>query len=223
MDIRIKTDRNPREMMRDAKKWMIGAALLIAATAFQQCAGPSEKSAEEAPKKNVQYVSGADEVTYRKLGKEIVDTIGSTLKKNLVSAMQDGGPVNAVKFCNAEALPLTALYNDKYNTEVRRVSDRNRNPKNVPDKTELAVIQDYRNTMEDGEKATPRVAIDAEGRKHFYAPIFTGGVCLTCHGNEKNMQPKIVQTIDSLYPNDNAKNFTVDELRGIWSVTFKNS
>ena len=51
---------------------------------MQSCA---EKK-PEAVKMNVQYVSGADEVTYLKLGKEITDTVGKTLKSNLVKAMQ---------------------------------------------------------------------------------------------------------------------------------------
>lgn len=173
-------------------------------------------------KKNIQYVSGVDEVTYLKLGKEITDSVGMHLKDNLVKAMQEGGPVNAVRFCNTQALPITGSYSLKYNTEVKRVSDRNRNADNKPNELEQAVMDDYREMMASGKPLSPKVAIDGDGRKNFYAPIITGGVCLTCHGDEKNMQPELVAVIDSLYPNDAAKGFKVDELRGIWSVKFKN-
>jgi hypothetical protein len=173
-------------------------------------------------KKNVQYVSGADEVTYIKLGKEITDSVGIQLKNNLMKAMQEGGPVEAVRFCNTKALSLTDSYSLKYNTEVKRVSDRNRNVANAPTEQEQLVIDDYRQLIKDGKPLSPKVAIDGDGRKNFYAPIVTGGMCLTCHGDEKNMQPELVQAIDSLYPNDAAKGFKVDELRGIWSVKFKN-
>ncbi|MFT6211570.1 MAG: hypothetical protein ACJATE_002209, partial [Bacteroidia bacterium] len=67
---------------------------------LQSCA---DKKPEKVVK-NVQYVSGADVVTYLRLGKEITDTVGATLKGNLVTAMQDGGPVNAMQFCNMEAM-----------------------------------------------------------------------------------------------------------------------
>jgi hypothetical protein len=77
--------------------------------------------------------------------------------------------------------------------------------------------------LENGEPLLPKVAIDLDGKKNFYAPIFTGGVCLTCHGNPKNMQPELISVIDSLYPVDKAKGYAVDELRGIWSIKFKNS
>ncbi|HAP70762.1 MAG TPA: hypothetical protein DCR04_13760 [Flavobacteriales bacterium] len=128
-----------------------------------------------------------------------------------------------MQFCNLEAMALTDVYSARYNTDVKRVSDRNRNSKNAASEKELAVLDDFRRTLESGEPLSPKVVIDTEGKKNYYAPIFTGGVCLTCHGNPKNMQPELVSAIDSLYPNDKAKGYAVDELRGVWSVKFKNS
>ena len=202
-------------------KYLIVLAVLGTAFWLQSCADKTPESTVVT--KNIQYVSGPDELTYIRMGKEISDTIGNTLKQNLQNAMKEGGPVNAVQFCNMEAMALTNAYSAKYNTEVKRVSDRNRNPKNAANENELAVLQDFKNTLENGQPLSPKVAIDAEGRKNFYAPIFTGGACLTCHGSEANMQPELVMAIDSLYPNDKAKGYAVEELRGIWSIKFKNS
>ncbi|MCB0755799.1 MAG: DUF3365 domain-containing protein [Flavobacteriales bacterium] len=181
---------------------------------------------EEKPKQvkhNVQYVSGPDEVTHIKLGNEIRDTVQAMLKSNLVQAMQNGGPVHAVQFCNTRAMELTNSYSEKYFTEVKRVSDKNRNPSNAPSEKEAEVIADFKNMLANGQPLSPKIAIDADGKKNYYAPIFTGGVCLTCHGNEKNMQPELVAALDSLYPTDKARGYGVDELRGIWSIKFKNS
>ena len=197
----------------------IATVLIIAVFLMQSCV-------EKKPtvvNKNVQYVSGADEVTYLKLGKEITDTVGKTLKSNLVQAMENGGPVNALTFCNSQAMELTAIYSDKYNTEVKRVSDKNRNAANAASEVELSVLADFNLALSKGEPASPKVAIDLEGRKNYYAPIFTGGVCLSCHGHEKNLQPEVVSIIDSLYPLDKAKGYTANEIRGIWSIKFKNS
>lgn len=199
-------------------------AIATSAALLQSC-GNSDSDQKETRqvKKNVQYVSGADAITYMKIGNEVTDSVQAKLKANLVAAMQEGGPTNAVEFCNAKAMPLTASYSKKFNTEVSRVSDKNRNPKNAPNEKELAVIKDFKQQIEDGKPVSPKVAIDEDGKKHFYAPIFTGGVCLTCHGDPKNMQPELVNVLDSLYPNDKARGYAVDELRGIWSVKFKNS
>ena len=184
------------------------------------------QSCQEKPinvERNVQYVSGADEVTYIKLGKEITDTVGKTLKGNLIRAMKKQGPQGAVRFCNIEAIPLSVTYSEKYDTELRRVSDRVRNSENAPNEVESAVISDYRQLLKKGEPLSAKVAIDELGRKHYYAPIMTGGACLTCHGSVASMQPELVTLIDSLYPNDRAKGFNVGDLRGIWSIRFRNS
>lgn len=203
------------------KRFLITVFVLsLAVAGLQSC---SEKKPATQVKKNVQYVSGPDEVTYLKIGEEITDSVQGALKANLMKAMQEGGPVNAVKFCNAKAMGLTDMYSEKYNTEVKRVSNKNRNPNNAPNKQEMSVIKDYVQALMEGTPALPKVAIDEEGKKHYYAPIFTGGVCLTCHGNPKNLQPELVTVLDSLYPNDKAKGYAVDELRGIWSIKFKNS
>ncbi len=201
------------------KTFVIALSLIAGLLVVQGCAEKKPKPV----KKNVQYVSGADEVTYIKLGNEIVDTVQNTLKKHLMAAMKSGGPAQAVSFCNAKAMKLTERYSDKYFTDVKRVSDRNRNPLNEPNEKELMVIEDFKKTLEAGDPISPKIAIDADGKKHYYAPIFTGGACLACHGNPKNMQPELISALDSLYPADKAIDYKVDEIRGIWSVKFKNS
>jgi len=180
-----------------------------------------EKKQQVSP--NVQYLSGPDAVNYLRLGKEIADSVQARLKTNLTRAMQEGGPVHAVKFCNNRALQLTDSFSKQYLVEVKRTSDRYRNPRNAPDSLEKAVIDDLKKMAETGEPLSPKVSLDEEGRKHFFAPIFTGGLCLTCHGDPKNMQPELVYVLDSLYPNDKARGYAIDELRGIWSITFKSS
>lgn len=201
----------------------LSITLSVFATIFALATGCSEKKTTAPVAKNVQYVSGPDEVTYLRIGEEITDSVQNRLKANLMKAMQEGGPVHAVEFCNTQALAITASFSEQYSTEVKRVSDKNRNPKNAPNQQEMAVIKDYVQALMEGTPALPKVAIDEEGKKHYYAPIFTGGLCLTCHGNPKNLQPELVSVIDSLYPADKAKGYAVDELRGIWSIKFNNS
>ena len=193
-------------------------AVLLAGLWIQGC---QEKPVKV--EKNVQYVSGADEVTYLKLGKEISETVGAMLKSDLSKAMKEGGPVNAVKFCNAHALNITDSFSKKYGTEVKRVSDRNRNELNSPDEIETRVLADFKEALKSGEMISARIAIDQDGRKNFYAPIIAGSVCLTCHGAAADLQPELTTIIDSLYPNDRAKGYVENELRGIWSIKFKNS
>ena len=124
------------------------SSLVIGIFLMQSCADKKP----ETVKKNVQYVSGADEVTCLKLGKEIVDSVGASLKQNLLGAMEKGGPQNAISFCNQNAVALTSSYSLKYNTEVKRVSDKNRNPSNAANETELAVLADFNRMLENNKK-----------------------------------------------------------------------
>lgn len=178
---------------------------------------------QESVRSNVQYLNGADELTFRKIGKEVADSVGALLKGKLMLAMEQGGPSNAVAFCNVNALPLTDSYSKKYDTTVKRTSDRLRNKKNAPNDIEAEIIAAYRAEQALSKPLLPKVAIDAQGRKVFYAPIFTAAPCLACHGNEANMDAELRAKLTELYPDDNAKGFNIDELRGIWSITFKTS
>ncbi|MCG7858962.1 DUF3365 domain-containing protein, partial [Flavihumibacter sediminis] len=56
----------------------------------------------------------------------------------------------------------------------------------------------------------------------YYKPILLQPMCLTCHGQpNSNIPASLVATIDSLYPNDLAKGFSVGELRGLWQIRFQ--
>lgn len=198
---------------------MLSLAITTTILIVSGCFSPPEQPV----KSNLQYLKSTNELTYMKIGKEVTDSVGAALKANLLKSMGTDGPIEAVEFCNAQALPLTDSFNQKYNTEVKRTSDRLRNSQNAPTAMEKQVMEDYRAEQALGKMLTPKLAIDAMGRKMFYAPIFTGTPCLICHGNEGNMDNELRTKIKEYYPDDNAKGFDIDELRGIWSVTFKNS
>ena len=47
--------------------------------------------------------------------------------------------------------------------------------------------------------------------------------CLVCHGTiNETVTIKMDSIIKSLYPNDKAIEYSEGDLRGIWSITFKN-
>lgn len=206
------------DMMNNTRTFSL-VSVVIGLMVWASCSNAPEQQS----KTNVQYLSGTDEVTYRRIGKEIMTAVSDTLKFSLMRAMGERGPTHAVEFCNAQALSLTASFSKKYDTEVKRTSDRLRNPANSPNQLESAVIADYRAEQAEGKALVPKVVIDAKGRKVFFAPIFTAAPCLVCHGNEANMDEALRERLTTLYPEDNAKGFGIDELRGIWSITFKTS
>ena len=92
-----------------------------------------------------------------------------------------------------------------------------------PSKKELDILDEFHKMKIEGKQLTPIVELDAANKKHFYAPIIMKPNCLVCHGTiNETVNIKTDSIIKSLYPNDKAIGYAEGDLRGIWSITFKN-
>lgn len=161
--------------------------------------------------------SGKSDVLLEK-GKNITSSTFMALSSQLQKAMKEGGVSNAVKYCNVQALPITDSLAAIYDVEIKRTSDRVRNPQNTATAAELGVIKEYQNLLSKGDQLKPQVGKNEKG-KTFYAPILTNDLCLKCHGNKNEMAS--YDAIADLYPEDQATGYNSGELRGIWSVQFR--
>ena len=102
----------------------------------------------------------------------------------------------------------------KYNVSIKRVSDQYRNPDNAANPSELAVITTYKAMLAAGKMPE---GLLKDG--YYYSPIVTNAMCLQCHGTPgKELAEKTHLKIKSLYPQDKATGYGVDELRGIFSI-----
>lgn len=161
---------------------------------------------------------------YSDNGKEIAQTSFNALSEKLTEQMKMGGTAKAIPFCNVEALPITQQLSKKYNVTIKRTSDKLRNQKNKPTERELKIIDSYHKLLSEHKEITPIVEVDNNNNKHFYAPIIVKANCLVCHGKiEEILTVKTDSIIKSLYPNDEAIGYSEGELRGIWSIVFKNN
>ena len=98
-----------------------------------------------------------------------------------------------------------------------------RNSSNEPTERELEIINEFSNALQNKLDLKPVVEIDNQNSKHFYAPIIMKPNCLVCHGTiNETVNIKTDSIIKSLYPNDKAIGYAEGDLRGIWSITFKN-
>ena len=154
-------------------------------------------------------------------GNEIAQVSFKALSEKLTQQMKLGGPVQAILFCNVEAIPLTKKLSEKYNVTIKRTSDKLRNQENNPTKRELEIINNYHKLISEKKEITPIVEVDSNNKKHYYAPIKLKSNCLGCHGKvEEFVSVKTDSIIKSLYPNDKAIGYSEGDLRGIWSITF---
>lgn len=169
-------------------------------------------------KENKPSVSDKD---YLKEGKEITGAAFTALSTKLSEQMKMGGPKQAIPFCNVEALPVTDSLAKVFDVEIKRTSDKLRNPKNRATDRELEIIDAYKKFNSNGMVLKPVVEKGVDNMIHFYAPIKTSGKCLKCHGKTGELlDVKTDSIIKSLYPSDRATGYGDEQVRGIWSITF---
>ena len=158
-----------------------------------------------------------NEKTYANIGLEYALETKKVLGKNLMEAIQQKGTLEALAFCNSQAIPLTDSMSTKYNASIKRVSDKNRNPKNIANSEELHYIAQFKKELVSKQEIKP-VVIEKDDKIQFYYPIETNTMCLQCHG--KQIKLEVQRQILKLYPNDLAFGYNENEVRGIWSITF---
>lgn len=146
--------------------------------------------------------------------------LASELQQALRSAMNEGGPVAAVEVCKLQA-PAIADNVSGERMAVGRTSLKVRNPNNGADDWEARMMADFEQRLADGEAPgqLEAFALRRDGDRrygHWMKAIPTQGLCTACHGSD--LDPEVAEAIDSAYPEDRARGFSVGDLRGAFSV-----
>jgi len=154
--------------------------------------------------------------------RKVIKEFAGQLKGRLQEGMIEGGPVKAVTICKTEASDIAQKVSDKYGWEIGRTSLKTRNTNNGPDKWEKNVLENFEKRKEAGEDPTKLEhfeIVNRSGKQYFryMKAIPTGGVCLSCHGEK--LDSKLTTKLDTLYPNDQARGFTIGDLRGAFTIT----
>ncbi len=143
------------------------------------------------------------------------------LGQNLIGTIQRAGTQEALTFCNEKAYPLTDSMAVVYNASIKRVSDKPRNPKNQANKSELEYINTYKERIKNNEISNPIVE-ELKDKVHVYYPITTNIMCLQCHGKpDEQISSETFTLLKKLYPKDKAIGYDINEVRGVWHVTFQ--
>jgi hypothetical protein len=145
------------------------------------------------------------------------------LKGVLVSQLQNEGVVSAIKVCSDTAQALTNNYGMENNLNISRVSLKTRNKANEPDTYEKKILQQFevmnrKNELENSTEIVEVVTSNGEKQVRYMKPILTNGVCLNCHGSENQISKDVKQVIADNYPNDEARNYKVGDVRGAISI-----
>ena len=164
----------------------------------------------------------ADEVAKRsKESRIVVGDFMVLLKKELKTAMKEGGPTNAIKVCKNKAPQIAADMSQKQGWRVARTSLKLRNPQNEPDTWELNVMNKFEKRKAAGEPVkklefSQIVTIDGKKQFRYMKAIPTGEVCLKCHGAK--IDPDVEAALKQNYPRDKARGYKEGDIRGAFTI-----
>ncbi len=160
-------------------------------------------------------------IKVHKIGKEIALKAKEILGKNLKLAINKGGVKNAIEFCNINALPLIDSLKENLGVNIKRVSLKARNTNDIPNEFERELLEAYAYQQKDSMQLKSNVQ-ELEGNKYLYTlPILIDNpLCLNCHGSPDNgLMKETNDLIKTIYPDDQATDYQLGDLRGMWSIT----
>ena len=157
--------------------------------------------------------------------KAVVQEFFGTLKGELETAMQAGGPINAIQVCNKAAPSIAKDLSEKHGMQVARTSLKPRNAANAPDAWETEVLKKFearKAAGEDPDTLTFSAIVEQDGKQEFrfmkaiIMPPEAKMPCLKCHG--ENIDPKVAEKLDALYPHDQARGYKAGDVRGAFTI-----
>ena len=162
------------------------------------------------------------------IGDQIAGSLVKELQSELKAAIKDGGFEEAVNVCNLRAAPITEITANATDrkVEIKRTTNKYRNPLNAPDKFEKVALS-YFEDLSSAGKPLPKYyiqKIEASGSQifNYYKPMKVGNNCLICHGDAAEIKPDLLNSISKLYPEDKAIDYKENDFRGLIRITIGN-
>jgi hypothetical protein len=216
-------------------KWLLAIAFLVQFGCGTQSSGDEagadtvspngEKAAAKTEAGRTDLAKGAiyAYADYLKMGKDASASTQAVLLSNIGGAIKKGGPEHAVQFCNVNAMSIVDSLSTEAGMKIGRISSRNRNPGNrIKTQEDVRAWTYFLNNA--GVGTTPDTVLYNRAQKAvYYKPIRIGTeTCLKCHGlRSSDIAVATLDKIDELYPTDNAVNYRMGDLRGLWKVEFE--
>lgn len=147
--------------------------------------------------------------------------LGSDLLTMLTQELARGGPAAAIAVC-ADSAQVRTSRHQQAGIVVRRVGTRVRNPANMPDSLEAAILAAFQADLAAGRLPADTTVLEALAGGHtrlrYLRPVRVQEPCLTCHGPATGIPDSVRAILAQRYPNDQATGYALGELRGAVSV-----
>lgn len=166
-------------------------------------------------------LTDAEKQHYLTLGDSLSSLTQQILLKNVSQQIAQGGTLQAVDFCNENAVKLTQSLEDNL-FKISRLSNKNRNPKNgLTTEIDQKAWNEIAHLPKEISKK--EILLQEENKVVYYKAIPLGmPTCLLCHGTKNTeITPETWQIISQKYPDDKATDYKMGELRGLWKISFE--
>ncbi|MGV8844590.1 MAG: Tll0287-like domain-containing protein [Pseudomonas sp.] len=155
-------------------------------------------------------------ITLQTQAQALIAPFAEQLMHTVKQAMAEGGPEQAILACQVQA-PAIAEQHSQSPWRVGRTALKVRNPDNQPDAWERQVLEQFATAANQGQPiASLKHGEIVDGEYRYMQAIGTAEPCLACHGT--NIEAKTAAIIDQQYPMDQARGFTLGELRGAFTL-----
>jgi hypothetical protein len=150
----------------------------------------------------------------------LIAVVFDSLSHVLMSKIASEGTPSAVSYCNVHALPIVAHFSNQGFTIARR-SNKPRNPANALTRESAVKAFNFFESLPANERRSKHLLASTNDEFIYYKPIVLMPHCLVCHGSpSQDIDPQTLAKIDALYPNDLARNYMPNDLRGVWEVMY---
>lgn len=169
------------------------------------------------------HTANADQTNpIQEQGKALIQAFSATLKGELKQAIQAGGLPHGIAVCSEKAPSISAKYSDKQ-WLLKRTSLKVRNPENTATEFEHEQLLNFQAQKDQGtplsELSFYEIDTTPEGKvHHIMKAIPTQTLCLACHGD--NLAKDVQETLQRLYPSDQATGFQEGDIRGAFSLVY---
>ena len=191
--------------MKHIKPVAAGTIALCFAT-LNAVAGPSQGGGDAPPLADVKTVAGG-----------YMQQLKSTLQEH----MKSGGPEAAMGACGEKAAHLGGEVSRQSGWSVKRVSNRARNPLDMPDAYEQKVLKDFEKKITTTKDDVERYEVVKEGGvryARYMKAIKIDTVCLACHGPADKLAPEVSAKLRALYPEDKGVGYNIGQIRGAMTI-----
>lgn len=130
--------------------------------------------------------------------------------------MTAGGPLEAIASCNLEAPEIAKRLAAESGAVISRTALRVRNRSNLASPGQIVVLKQFQHSLVTGNGPLEQFDLSADGSARYMKAIPMQAMCLNCHGT--NLVSEVQETINQLYPQDQATGFAADELRGAFLI-----